>query len=139
MKMKLIDKTTIKFVIVGIINTIVGTGVMFVLYNVFKASYWFSSAMNYIVGSIVSYFLNKYYTFQYKESSFKQILKFILNISICYFIAYGTAKPLVYKVLQGFNGTIRDNVAMLMGMGIFVVLNYIGQRFFVFRKKEENT
>ena len=64
-------------------------------------------------------------------------MKFILNISICYFIAYGTAKPLVYKVLQGFDAVIRDNVAMLVGMGIFVVLNYIGQRFFVFKKKEE--
>ena len=48
--MKIIDKTTIKFVLVGIINTAVGTAVMFVLYNLFCANYWFASAMNYVVG-----------------------------------------------------------------------------------------
>ena len=61
-KSKLIDITTIKFLIVGVINTLVGTGVMFVLYNFFSVSYWISSAANYVVGSIVSYFLNKYFT-----------------------------------------------------------------------------
>lgn len=39
-KSKLIDITTIKFLIVGVINTLVGTGVMFVLYNFFSVSYW---------------------------------------------------------------------------------------------------
>lgn len=39
---KIIDKTTIKFVLVGLINTAVGTAVMFVLYNLFCANYWFA-------------------------------------------------------------------------------------------------
>lgn len=65
--MKLIDKTTIKFLVVGVVNTLVGTGIMFFLYNVVHLNYWISSAANYIMGSIVSYFLNKYFTFQNKE------------------------------------------------------------------------
>ena len=56
--MRLIDKTTIKFLLVGVINTIVGTSIMFLLYNIGHMNYWVSSAANYIVGSIVSYFLN---------------------------------------------------------------------------------
>ena len=55
------DKTFFKFIIVGIINTIAGAGIMFALYNIFHCSYWISSIMNYIVGSIVSFFLNKYF------------------------------------------------------------------------------
>ncbi len=54
------DKTFLKFIIVGVINTIVGAGVMFALYNIFHFSYWVSSIMNYVTGSIVSFFLNKY-------------------------------------------------------------------------------
>lgn len=54
--MKLIDKTTFKFIFVGIINTLVGTSVMFVAYNLLHFSYWISSASNYIIGSIVSFF-----------------------------------------------------------------------------------
>lgn len=132
---KYIDITTIKFLIVGVINTIVGTGVMFILYNIFAVSYWISSASNYVVGSIVSYFLNKYFTFQSKEKSWKQIGRFVLNITICYLLAYGMAKPMVSLVLSDFSEKIQGNVSMLFGMGFFVVLNYLGQRMFVFKKK----
>ena len=136
MKMgKIIDKTTIKFLIVGVINTLVGTLVMFLSYNLLGLGYWISSAANYIVGSIVSYFLNKYFTFQSKEKSAKQILRFAANICVCYFVAYGVAKPVVYRILDGCSVTIRDNGAMLFGMCLFVGLNYLGQRFFVFREK----
>ncbi|WP_251391259.1 GtrA family protein [Mediterraneibacter agrestimuris] len=134
---KYIDITTVKFLIVGVINTMVGTGVMFVFYNVFSLSYWISSASNYVVGSIVSYFLNKYFTFQSKEKSWKQISKFVLNITVCYLLAYGMAKPLVSFVLSGFDEKIQGNVSMLFGMGFFVVLNYLGQRLFVFKKTQD--
>ena len=123
---KIIDMATIKFLMVGVINTLVGTGVMFLLYNVFSASYWVSSAANYIVGSVVSYFLNKYFTFQNKEKSMVQVLKFVVNISICYLIAYGGAKPLVRYLLSSSNEKVQDNISMLIGMGLFVVLNYFG-------------
>lgn len=130
------DITTIKFLLVGIINTIVGTGIMFILYNIFSVNYWISSASNYVIGSIVSYFLNKYFTFQNKEKSFRQVLYFIVNISICYLIAYGLAKPVVSFILSGFSEKLQGNISMLVGMGLFVVLNYFGQRLFVFKKSE---
>ena len=134
--MKLIDKTTIKFILVGIVNTLVGTGVMFLMYNLLLASYWISSASNYIIGSIVSYVLNKYFTFQNNEKSFAMIIKFVINISICYLAAYGVAKPLVRMVLSVASICLQENLAMLVGMGLFVVLNYFGQRFIVFKKDE---
>ena len=138
-KSKLIDITTIKFLIVGVINTLVGTGVMFVLYNFFSVSYWISSAANYVVGSIVSYFLNKYFTFQNKEKSLKQMIRFIVNIAACYLAAYGAAKPLISWLLSDMNEKFQGNAAMLAGMCLFVVLNYFGQRWFVFQdhSKEE--
>lgn len=132
---KLIDKTFIKFVFVGCINTLVGTAVMFLSYNWIGLGYWISSALNYIVGSIISYFLNKYYTFQNKEKSLKIIVKFIINITICYGIAYGLAKPFVAHILSSQAKMIQENVAMLVGMGLFVILNYIGQRFTVFNEE----
>lgn len=138
---KLIDKTTFKFILVGIINTLVGTAVMFLCYNVAHIGYWVSSAANYVVGSVVSYFLNKYYTFQYKKRSASVIVKFILNITVCYLLAYGMAKPLTMWVLDGFEKNIQENIAMLVGMCFFVGLNYIGQKFLVFidsKEKAEN-
>ena len=133
---KLLDRTFWKFILVGIINTIVGTSVMFLCYNAFHLNYWVSSAMNYIIGSIVSYFLNKYFTFQNKQRSWKIVIKFIINISVCYLIAYGVAKPLLARILYGQSVTIQENGAMLVGMCLFVGLNYLGQRFFAFKKEE---
>ena len=131
---QLLDLTFWKFVLVGIINTVVGTTVMFVAYNALHFSYWVSSASNYVIGSIVSYFLNKYFTFQNNEKSLGQLFKFILNITVCYLLAYGLAKPVVSWILQNQSRSIQDNCSMLVGMGAFVVFNYIGQRLIVFKK-----
>ena len=135
-----------KFILVGILNTIIGNGLMFVFYNftpikdiVWGAvdGYWISSALGYIIGSIVSYFLNKHFTFKNKEKGIKPALKFALNIAVCYFLAYGLAKPLIAWILSGHNQTVQSNIAMLAGMCLFVAFNYIGQRFFAFKEKED--
>ena len=136
MKRKLFDKTFLKFLLVGVINTAVGAAVMFLSYNLLGCSYWFSTAANYVVGSIVSYLLNKYYTFKVKKRSWKIVLRFTANIAVCYLIAYGVAKPLAARLLSGAAVSLQENAAMLAGMCIFVVLNYFGQRFFAFKEKE---
>lgn len=131
----LTDKTLRRFILVGIINTLVGSGVMFLFYNAFHFGYWFSSASNYVVGSIVSFFLNKYYTFESRQKSWKEVLLFVLNIAICWLFAYGIAKPLVMLILKWLPVTVQDNVAMLVGMCVFVGLNYFGQKFIVFNHR----
>ena len=131
---KFFDRTFLKFLIVGVINTLVGTAVMFGCYNLLHFGYWVSSAANYVVGSIVSYFLNKYFTFQVIERSIRFVVRFIINITICYLLAYGIAKPLVARILSSMPANIQENGAMLVGMCLFVALNYIGQRFFAFRQ-----
>ena len=123
-----LDLTFWKFILVGIINTLVGTTVMFVAYNLCHLNYWVSSASNYVVGSIVSYFLNKYFTFQDKKKSWRQVGIFVVNITICYLLAYGLA-----WILSSENKVVQDNLSMLVGMGAFVVFNYLGQRLFVFK------
>ena len=90
------DKRFLKFCLVGAANTLVGAGVMFLLYNVAYCSYTFSSAMNYVVGSVLSYFLNKHFTFEVREYSASQVLRFIVNIAVCYAVA-SASSPLRKK------------------------------------------
>ena len=59
---KHLDRTLWKFLLVGAVNTVVGTGIMFVFYNVLHLSYWLSSASNYVFGSVLSYLLNRAFT-----------------------------------------------------------------------------
>ena len=133
MKEKIFDSTMPKFLLVGIVNTLIGCGVMFLLYNFANFSYWFASAANYIVGGVVSFFLNKYFTFQAKDWSWLQVGRFIINVFVCYVLAYTIAKPLVLCLLVGQSLKMQENIAMAVGMCLYTALNYLGQRFFAFK------
>ena len=135
---KFFDITFWKFILVGVANTLFGTAIMFLFYNVFGLNYWLSSASNYVFGSILSYFLNRIFTFKNDDNTKKTLPRFIISISICYLVAYGMAKPITAYILSDFSKTVKDNVAMLVGMCLFVALNYIGQRFFVFKSDSES-
>jgi putative flippase GtrA len=128
------DRIFFKFVLAGLANTLVGSGIMFVMYNVFGFSYWVSSAMNYTAGSVLSFFLNKYWTFRVKRWSMLMVVSFTANIVISYLLAYKTAKTAIYFILAGHNQKLTDNAAMLAGICFFTGLNYLGQRFIVFRR-----
>lgn len=133
---KIFDITFLKFIIVGIINTLFGMAIMFYCYNVLDLGHWFSSAMNYLFGGILSYFLNKKYTFEVKETSQKAIIRFAINLTVCYLIAYGVAKPLALYLFQGAGEKLQGNIALVIGMGLYVLLNYVGQRFWAFKQEE---
>lgn len=131
------DKTLLRFLLVGVINTLVGAGSMFLLYNLIGCSYWLSSAANYLTGGIVSYFLNKYFTFENKERSFTQVLLFAGLTVLCWLIAYGVAKPVMLHLLSARSVIVQENSAMLVGMVLYTILNYLGQRSVVFKNTEK--
>lgn len=130
--LSLIDIKLLKFIIVGVINTLVGSAIMFGLYNLAHCSYWVSSGANYFLTSIMSFLLNKYFTFEKKGWSWSQLFRFALNIATCYFLAFGIAKPLAMWALAGLGERLQTNIAMLIGMVLFTSFNYLGQRLFAF-------
>ena len=142
MKQKLFNSSFIRFLIVGVINTLVGTAVMFGLYNAAglhkwgQIGYWLSTVGNYTVGSVVSFFLNKHFTFKNKEKGKAVVIRFVINIAVCMVLAYGVAQKCVELALAGtfLSEQLQGNISMLVGMCLFVLLNYFGQRFFAFRK-----
>ena len=101
-----LDLTFWKFILVGIINTLVGTTVMFVAYNLCHLNYWVSSASNYVVGSIVSYFLNKYFTFKQMPVVSSQYWNMV----------HGTTPAEVRQDLEGMQTmrTLGKNMAFLL-------------------------
>ena len=142
MKNRMLDNSFVRFLIVGVINTLVGTAVMFGLYNLAglhqwgQIGYWLSTIGNYTVGSVVSFFLNKHFTFKNKEKGKAVVVRFVVNIAVCMVLAYGIAQKCVEIALAEtfLSEQLQGNISMLVGMGLFVVLNYFGQRFFAFKK-----
>ncbi|MCL2343411.1 MAG: GtrA family protein [Firmicutes bacterium] len=135
--------TFVRFVMVGVVNTVVGMAIMFGGYNLLRvpywpdtARYWLFSALGYVLSSLMSFFLNKSFTFRSKEKMWPEFWRFGVVIAICYGIAYGAARPLVQSLLSGQSKSLQDNVAYVAGAVIFTLLNFAGQRLFAFRKKQ---
>ncbi|MDR1025324.1 MAG: GtrA family protein, partial [Treponema sp.] len=124
----IVDRTFLRFILVGIINTLAGLLIMLLLYNLAGLGYWLSSAINYLSTSILSFFLNKHFTFRVRRYSVLMVAAFILTIVCSYMLAYSIAKPIVHTLLKGYSLKFRDNVSLFVGMCVFTLLNYIGQR-----------
>lgn len=144
---KFFDIKFLKFVLVGVLNTIVGMGLQFLLFNLFGIEKNISTLIGNVIGSVLSYFLNKYFTFKNTEKGWKPVFRFALNIAVCYALAYGVVMNLVAwfctaNAITMFGMTVDSfsgNISMLAGACSFVAFNYIGQRFFAFKEKEEAT
>jgi len=136
MKSNLFDMKFWKFIFVGGLNTIFSAAVMFLLYNIANLGYWGSSVISYILGSVLSFVLNKNFTFENSDSVASTAVKFAINVAACYIIAFSISKPIITMLLSNnrFSVSIEEQIAMLFGMVLFTLLNYVGQRFFVFRE-----
>ena len=131
---KLIDKSIPKFLLVGVGNTLLSMVLMFLLEGL---GYWPSTAIAYVAGAVMSFFLNRHFTFRSEETFLRSAVKFAVNVAVCYLIAYSIAQPAAQWVLgwTGLDPVWVERLAKVGGMGLYTVLNYFGQRFFAFRNK----
>lgn len=130
------NNTFIRFLLVGFINTFVGLTVIYLLLNVFDLSYWISTFIGNSIGAIVSYLLNKSFTFNSNAGHLHSVVKFILVIVACYFISYWSSLFFTTIALSnvGYNhASLEHNIAILVGTGLYTFLNYLGQKYIVFR------
>ena len=135
--LSLIDIKFWKFILVGLLNTAADAGISFALINLTTLNMWWCTAIPCAIASVLSYFLNKHFTFKNTEKGWKPVFRFVVNIGACYLLAYGIAIPAMEWALGGLgmSSQLQGNLTMLAGSCLFVALNYFGQRFFAFRNK----
>ncbi|MBT9685478.1 GtrA family protein [Pseudoflavonifractor sp. MCC625] len=132
---KFLDASIWKFLLVGVGNTLLSMVLMFALEGL---GYWPSTAIAYVAGAVMSFFLNRSFTFRSQETMGRSAVKFALNVAVCYLVAYGIAQPVMELLPQPvFVPDIWwERLTKLVGMGLYTVLNYFGQRFFAFQKQK---
>ena len=114
----------IRYNLVGFINTVVGFGlIMLLMYMGVDAVG--SNAIGYGIGAILSYFLNKHYTFTYKNNSMRVAIKF--------FGVLGVAYLLNYMVLTILLKTINPYIAQAVSAVVYTLSAFIMMKFLVFR------
>jgi putative flippase GtrA len=132
---KLLSGSFIRFLAVGMINTLIGLAIIFTFMNLLHFSYWTSTLMGNIIGAAVSYVLNRKFTFKSTKNQAGSALRFILVILACYFIAYGIGLRAVHLALAHLPAIphhFENNLAVVIGMGLYTILNYFGQKKLVF-------
>ncbi|MDF2536420.1 MAG: GtrA family protein [Bacillales bacterium] len=120
----------IRFLLVGIINTIIGLGSIYFMTHILSFGYWPATFLGNSIGATVSYFLNRNFTFKSNQAHLQSIIRFVIVIGLSYFLAYyiGAKFVEVCKIPYG------EDVAILFGSGGYTLLNYFGQKRFVFSK-----
>ena len=137
MKRRLLDRTLGRYMLVNLFCWSIGTGVMFLLYNLHIGGYWLASASNYLIGGTLGYILNRRFTFHSHSRRLVELAKYIAHMLVCYFIAYTVAPKLCAGLITQFGLHAAGNVALTVGMVLFTILNYFGQRYLVFRRAKQ--
>ncbi len=139
MKEKLLHNETVLYLLIGGSSTVIGWIFAWALPALFHAGFWVTSGVSMAFGGAYTYLLNKRFTFRAGAVSHKKTLpRFVLNMAVCYFIAYGCAKPLLDPLLDRLTpylGVDLTTTAKVFAANlIYIVVNYLGQKFFAFRK-----
>ena len=114
---RLIDSSIPKFLLVGVGNTLLSLFLMFLLEGL---GYWPSTAIAYVAGAVMSFFLNRRFTFHSQEKLGRSAVKFAVNVAVCYVVGYGLAKVLV-PIPQQPNAVPViwvERLSKLVGMGL---------------------
>jgi putative flippase GtrA len=129
----------VRFLLVGVVNTIVGLSSMYLFLHGFSFSYWVSTFLGNVIGACVSYILNRSFTFKSNAAVGTSMLRFAIVILICYFISYYLGEKialLLFAKISFFGTKYAQDAAVLFGTGIYTITNYLGQRLFVFKQRQ---
>ncbi|MDL4841792.1 GtrA family protein [Aquibacillus rhizosphaerae] len=125
-----------RFLLVGIINTFVGLTTMYILLYT-GMSYWTSTALGNAVGACTSYLLNKTFTFRSTLPVQHTVIRYLAVICVCYVIAYAIGIRVATQIIQSIAEVpllYVEDIAILIGAAMYTLLNYFGQKRFVFLK-----
>jgi len=116
----------LKYLLVGIINTIVGYGIIFFLMFL-GVSPEISNIVGYAVGISVSYVLNKIYTFQSKAHPKKEFPKFVLSLLASYTLNFLTLVLCIHIF------KINPYISQIISGTVYTISGFVFLKYFAFR------
>lgn len=117
-KQQFVNKQFLTFVVIGIINTFVGTLFSILYSNILQPNLAF--IFGYITGTIVSYILNSIFTFK-ENLNIKKYFKFFISV-IPNFLIQNICVLIFFNVLK-FNKMIAFVIAAIIGIPVtFLIL-----------------
>jgi putative flippase GtrA len=118
--------TLVRYLLVGCVNTSVGLGIIYFCMYVLGMNNTPANLLGYAVGLLVSFMLNRSWTFAHAGAYAPALLRFLAVLCVAYL-----ANLLAVLVLADRMGVNRF-VAQAAGTVPYTVVGYLGSRWFAF-------
>ena len=115
------------YVAVGFINTGVGYAVIFLCMYGFDWNVYLSNVFGYTIGLLVSYLLNRVFTFKSNRAKGPELIAFTGVFCLAYLANLGALKLLI--VLG-----VHPAVSQVLAGVLYVAISYIANKYLVFKQ-----
>lgn len=127
----------IKYCLVGVLNTLVTFGVIYLCKSLLEWNLYLSNALGYIAGVTNSFMCNKQWVFHSKGGYVREALKFLGGFLICYALQFSVVWMLTQSygdydfmimgiVLSGYG------IATVLGNVLYTLANFVYNRMVTF-------
>lgn len=129
----------IKYCMVGVLNTIVTLGVIYVCKSLFEWNLYVSNALGYICGVINSFLCNKQWVFHSKGGYLPEGAKFLIGFALCYGLQLWAVWMLAESQFGNLDFSIAGivlsgyGIATLIGNVIYTLANFVYNKVVTFR------
>lgn len=123
---RLLNRTAIKFVLTGILNTAVGLGSIFLLKWLLDMPDTRANLFGYCIGFTVSCFVNARWTFEYKQALWAVAPKYAALVVFAYLVNLATVHVAI-GILE-----INSYLSQALGVVPYALITYFGAKHVVF-------
>jgi putative flippase GtrA len=125
-------KQLLRFGLVGVVNTLIGLLIIYAIMFLFGAGLAIANFIGYTFGFVVSFILNRIWTFQDRQSIRQVLPRYLLVACASYLL--NLAVVLLVDSKFNFNGYL----IQLLGIMTYTVCMFLGCRYLVFSVSRES-
>lgn len=120
----------IRYLLVGIANTIVGLGTIYFAMYYLQFEIVSANVLGYTIGVLLSFILNKKWTFKSSDHVLYSLLRFLSVLAVAYVANLGTVLFFV-RMFQ-----VNPYFAQAVGVIPYTAIGFLGSRYFAFQKQQ---
>lgn len=117
----------IRFIVIGVLSTIVNYLFFFILYKYYSVYYILASAIGFLSGVIAGYSLNKSWTFEITTNQDRYFYKYL----VVYFTSLLLSVMILKVLVSGF--LLSPELANIITIGVTTCTNFLGVKYLVFK------
>ncbi len=121
--------TLIRYLLVGVVNTLVGLGTIYLAMYFLKMGVVSSNAFGYGVGIMVSFVLNKKWTFNSDAHAVYSFLRYLLVLLVAYVANLQTV------LFANSHFDLNPYLSQALGIAPYTAIGFLGSRYFAFRER----